>query len=179
VKPLNPESTPPASSLKQVPLVQLLLSVPVPLKVPASITAELTVGLLPKGREQLLLTVLVKPTLDKFTKLKVTLLQLKVAVPPSKVKVPPLALNVGDPEIVRAPARVIVPLGALKVPAEIVNAPFMSVVAQLVKVRVPLPLTVTVPVVVSVPLAEQTNVPALKLDVEETVRGLFRVTVPL
>jgi hypothetical protein len=44
-------------------------------------------------------------------------LQLNVTVnAPSKINVPPLALKVGEPEIVKAPAKVIVPDGAVKVP---------------------------------------------------------------
>jgi hypothetical protein len=177
MSPENPDNRPPAFTWIQVPPVQVLVNVPVPLKVPFRVTAEETVGLAPKGREQLLFTVFVVLLLERFTKLKVTLLQLNVAVLPSNVIVPPFALKVGEPETVSDPARVIVPLGALKVPAEIVRAPFISVVAQLVKVNVP-PSTVTVPVVVNVPLAEQVKVPAVKFEVELIVRGLLRVTVP-
>lgn len=80
---------------------------------------------------------------------KVTLLQLKVAVvAPSKVTVPLLALKVGEPEMVRLPAKVIVAeVGALKVPPDMVKSPFKS--APEGKLSVPA-LCVTVPLALKV-----------------------------
>ena len=109
---------------------------PEPESVPLTdiVPALVNEGFAPSGSEQLLFTVLV-PELLKVIKLKVTLLQLSVAVLPSIVIVPPFALKVGEPDIVKFPARVINPLGALNVPPEIVSAPFRS--ALLGRVKVP------------------------------------------
>src|SRR5262245_28161864 len=76
------------------------------------------------------------------TVLRVTLAQVKVTEPPSKVIAPLLLLRVGELEIVKAPATVMVPLGAVKVPPEMDRAPFKS--APLGSDRLP-ELTVTVP----------------------------------
>lgn len=75
---------------------------------------------------QLLFTVLIPVWPVKLTLLKVTALQDKVAAEPSKVIVPLFALNVGEPEIVKAPATVILELGAVNVPPEIVRSAFKS-----------------------------------------------------
>lgn len=100
-------------------------SVPDPLKVPERDTGLGIVGLFPNGSVQLLLTVFV-PVLLITTKLKVTLLQDRVAPAPSKVKVPPLALKVGVPEIVNPATSVMFPEGALNVPPDMVSAPLKS-----------------------------------------------------
>lgn len=143
--------TDPAFILNPEPSVESpLVNVPVPLKVPFKTIVLGMVGLFPKGSEQLLLTVfeLVWPV--KLTKLKVTLLQLNVAPPLSKVTVPALALKVGDPEIVKFPAIVIFPDGALNVPPVITSALFKS--APLAKVKLLPVLTVTVPEAENVPV---------------------------
>jgi hypothetical protein len=124
-----------------------LVSVPVPVNVPLKWIASGIVGLLPRGKLHPLLTVFL-PVLLNATKLKLTLLHVKVARPPSKVIVPPFALKVGVPEIVRFPATVIVPEGALNVPPDIVKDPFRS--APLASVSAP-ELKVTVPLALNVP----------------------------
>ncbi len=53
-------------------------------------------------------------------------MQLIVASPPSRVIVPPFALNVGEPEINKLPAIVIVPEDAVNVPPLIDNSPLKS-----------------------------------------------------
>lgn len=123
IHPLNPVKVAPAFRVT-VPVV--FVTVPLPLKVPLRVI-ELKVGLLPSGREQLLLIVF-SPELLITTALKVTLLQLKVVVDPSNVTVPPLALNVGEPEIVSAPASVKVPDGAVNVPDVRLKVLFISTV---------------------------------------------------
>ncbi len=101
---------------------------PLPLKVPATIrpppVPKVKVGLFPKGKLQLLDTVLkfTIVALLKVTRLKVTLLQESTTPPPPlKAIVPLLALNVGVPEIVNGPPSVVVPLDAVNVPPDNVN----------------------------------------------------------
>src|SRR5262249_24577294 len=127
-KPLKPDRAAPLFKLKELPVPRplLIVSVPEPLSVPLKLTGAFTVGLLPKGRLQLLLIVLM-PVLDVeplsiITLLKVTLLQLKVApLSPSNLIVPLFALNVGEPETVSEPARVKVPEGPVNVPPEMLR----------------------------------------------------------
>ena len=97
--------------------------------------------MLPNDKLQLLLTVLVPVVCANVTRLKLTLLQLNVAVvPPSNVKVPELWVKVGVPDIVMAPARVVEPLEAVKLPALRVKVPFMSKV-WFDAVKMPAPCT--------------------------------------
>lgn len=113
--PLKPEITLP---LFKVNVPAVVVKVPLPLNVPLRVILLGMVGAAPSGREQLLLTVLRPVCPVNVTRLKVALLQLKAAVVTSKVKVPPLALNIGTPEMVKAPATLVVPEEAVKVPAE-------------------------------------------------------------
>ncbi len=53
-------------------------------------------------------------------------MQLKVAAVASNLNVPPLALKTGVPEIVKNCAKFNVPLGAVKVPPEMIKEPLMS-----------------------------------------------------
>ena len=133
-KPVKPSKTAPALRVKLEPISPILVKVPLPLKVPFKIILLLlvvfkpTVGLLPKGIVQSLLTVLLLPLLAmvNVTRLKVILLQARVtAVPPSKLTVPPLALK-SESVMVKAPPTVIVPVGAIKEPEEKVKPLFMS-----------------------------------------------------
>lgn len=101
-----------------------ILSVPVPLSVPARISATFKNGSSPIGNVQSLLMVFVD-ALEKVIRLNVTLLQAKVPLP-SKSIVPPFALKVGEFEIVILEATVIVPLEAVKLPPEMLNAPLRS-----------------------------------------------------
>ena len=129
---VKPEITPVPLIVKVPPVDK----VPVPDKVPFKVILNGMLGSAPNGKLQLLLIVFSPKILLKATLLKVTLLQESVAaVPLSKVIVPPFALNTGVPLIVKAPAIVIFPLGALNVPPGIIKAPFIS--APLGKVKVP------------------------------------------
>lgn len=120
--PVKPERLPFDWKSSEVRAVEVEVSVPLPDNIPPLIVMRpVTVGLFPRGRLQLLLTVFV-PVLLKVTKLKVTFSQLNVALPESKVIVPPLALKVGEPEIVKFPLISKFPLGAVKVPPLIVKA---------------------------------------------------------
>jgi hypothetical protein len=144
---LNPTSVAPA-----LKFVIPIFKVPVPVKVPFSVTAvelapEPRVGLAPSGKLQLLFIIFVFAVWEIVTKLNATLLQLRVAlVAPSKDTVPPFASKIADPEIVKLPESVIVPLGAVNVPPEMVSAPFKS--APLGNIKVP-ELTVVVLVTVN------------------------------
>jgi hypothetical protein len=102
-----------------------------------NLTLPVTVGLFPTGIVQLVPIVLFAISeCVKVTKLKTTLLQVKVAsAVPSKFIVPLLWLNVGDPEIVSAADRDIIPDGALNTPPVIVRILFRS--APLGRVKVP------------------------------------------
>ena len=116
--PENPDSAPPLLSVSELPE----RNVPLPVKVPASATGPVIVaGLLPSGKLQLLLTVLVPVVCVNVTKLKVALLQLSVAdVVLLKLTVPPLALNVEPVFSVNVPPKEAVPEGAVKVEPELV-----------------------------------------------------------
>lgn len=119
-KPVNPDKVPPVPSVR-VSVAPLVLSVPLPDSVPLTLIFPplVSFGLLPSGILQLLLTVLVPAVFVNVTRLKVTLLQLRVfEVVPLKVTVPPLALKVGEPEMVMAPLTEVVPLEAVKLPAD-------------------------------------------------------------
>lgn len=106
-------------------------SVPVPESVPFSTGVTPTmVGLLPRGRLQLALIVLLPVELI-VTLLKVTPVHVTDEVPPSSVTVPPLALNV--PPVTLNPCTVIVPLGAVIVPEPIEKVPLMSTVVYALK----------------------------------------------
>lgn len=124
-KPLNPERA--EAALLKLKIPADAVKVPVPLRVPLRVILLGMVGEAPNGNEQLVATVFAAVLL-KMTKLNVTLLQPKFALPPSKVTVPPLALKVGEPEIVNAPAIVIVPLGAVKPPELKIKVLFKSTV---------------------------------------------------
>ena len=107
--------------------------VPVPERVPLSVKSPTfvlppTVGLLPKGRVQSLLMIMLLTVWLRFTALKVTLLQERVTPPlPSNVTVPELWVKV-PPVMVKFPATVIVPAGAVKVPEERVKSSLKSTV---------------------------------------------------
>ena len=121
LSPLNPEITAPEFIVK----FEVITKLPVPVIVPLR-TVLFIIGLFPIGNVQLLFIVFALEVWASTTRLKVTLLQLSVAVDPSRVKVPLLWLKIGDPEIVKAPAKNMFPDGALNVPPEIVKAPFKS-----------------------------------------------------
>ena len=103
-----------------------VVTVPVPESVPLTMTAVdpvavPRVGLFPSGREQSLFTVFVPVVCVRVTRLNVALLHESVALELLKFSVPLLCVNV-PPEIVKVLAILIVPLGAVKVPEDIVHA---------------------------------------------------------
>ena len=115
--------------------------VPVPERVPLSVKSATfvlppTVGLLPKGRVQSLLTVMLPPVWLKFTALKVALLQERVIDEnPSNVRVPELWVKV-PLVMVKLPDTVMVPDVEVNVPAERVNLSLISI-AESPPVKVP------------------------------------------
>lgn len=125
--PVNPEITDPVENIDSADPPPDKVSVPVPESVLLVTVTLVVVGLLPSGNVQLLWRALMfDPVALIMTLLKVTLLQFKLPAPPSKVIVPPLALKVGELVIVRLPATVIVPVGAVNDPPEMANAPLIS-----------------------------------------------------
>lgn len=105
----------------------MVVSVPIPDRVPLSVIAGGMLGLFPRGRLQLLAIVLVSPEVVNLTKLKTALLQVMLALmEPSKIIVPPLALKVTPAPIVKCLANVAVPLGAVKLPESILNSLLIS-----------------------------------------------------
>lgn len=146
---MNPEKPVkvPLVILRQLVFSQVLVNVPVPESAAVAAFSRIrpvTVGSCPRGKAHPVPTVFVAvPVCAKLTILKITLLQVRVTLlVPSKLKTPPLALKIGEPEMVSAPARVSVPLGAVNVPPEIMSAPFRS--DPLGSARLP-ELSVTVP----------------------------------
>lgn len=129
-RPENPDKAPVVPNVN-IPVLPPIVNVPLPDSVPFNVSALVplpTVGPAPRGIEQLLLTVLVPAEWVKLTRLKVTLLQLSVAVVvPLKLTVPPLAVKVGVPEMVIAPLIEVVPLEAVKLPPDSVKAAMVSV----------------------------------------------------
>lgn len=118
--PEKPDRLPPLFNVS-VPFVDI---VPLPESVPLSTTDpppdEPTWGLLPSGRLQSLLTVLVWVVCVNVTRLKTALLQVIVAaLMPLKLIVPPLALKVEPLLRVKLPPKLAVPDGAVKTPPEL------------------------------------------------------------
>lgn len=125
VKPLNPLRTPVLFNIK--PPILSVLRVPVPESVPFNVTLLVNMGLLPRGKLQSLLTVLIPEGWEIATRLNVALLHAKTAVEPSNITVPPLALNVEPALRVKPVAKVALPLGAVNTPPEFkVNVLFTS-----------------------------------------------------
>jgi len=120
-KPLKPERTavlPKLTCSPQLLPQPVIVKVPVPESVPLRVkppmqeaeSVQSTVGLLPKGKEQALPTVAPPLLLSIVTRLKVMLLQERVAVvDPLKATVPPLALKTGEPETVKLALTVAMP----------------------------------------------------------------------
>src|SRR5687767_13832417 len=114
-RPVKPDNADPAFRVN-TELPSLMVSVPLPDKIPLRVMLAalvLMVGLAPSGRLHSLLIVLT-PEWANTTRLKVALLQDKVALPPSKVTVPLLWLKVVPALSVKVEAAVMLPLGALK-----------------------------------------------------------------
>jgi hypothetical protein len=107
----NPERLAPVFMV----LSPLLVNVPVPLIVPFRTKLSGIVGLFPTGSEQLLLMVFVLVCPVNETRLKVMLLQLRVAILLLNVTVPELWLKV-PPVTVNAPGTVQLPEVAVKTP---------------------------------------------------------------
>src|SRR5688572_336654 len=104
--------------LAGVPIFNVPVPENVPLRVKSAFPSAPTVGLVPRGKLQLLLTVLVtEPVCAKATRLKVTLLQLSVdPFASSNVTVPELWLKVGEPDMVNSSPTIIVPDDAVNMP---------------------------------------------------------------
>jgi hypothetical protein len=102
-----------------------VVSVPEPASVPplrVRLPPLFARGPAPRGKLQVV-TVLVPAVCVKVTRLNVLTEQASVAaVIPLKFTTPPLALKVGAPEIVNAPATLIDPDGAVNVPLESAKA---------------------------------------------------------
>lgn len=116
-----PEFTKPLKPLSDAPEFIVrpeTVSVPDPVIAPATINVPVVVGFVPSGNVQLLEIVLLPAVFAIVTRLKLALLQLTVMLEvPSKVSVPPFALKAPVPDIVNAPATVMTPLDAVKLPA--------------------------------------------------------------
>jgi hypothetical protein len=121
---------------EKVPLVSVnvpdVLRVPVPDSVPpvrVMLPPLFAEGPAPNGKLHVV-TVLVPAVCVNVTRLKVFTVQARVAeAVPLKSTVPPLAVKMGVPDIVNAPALCIVPAGAVKVPLESVKATLVVSVA--------------------------------------------------
>src|SRR3989344_7050216 len=112
-----------------------MVKVPVPLMAPLKPSIPSTVGLAPKGKEQLLLIIKLSPVM--VTRLKATLLQSRVLLEPLKVTVPELWVKSAS-VMVKSPPMVIVPVGAIKEPEEKVKiSPPIKVVYELKSTSAP------------------------------------------
>lgn len=120
-RPEKPDKPPLALSVN----VPDVVNFPVPERVPpvrVMLPPLLASGAAPSGKLQVV-SVLVPAVCVKVTRLKVFTEQASVAVvAPLMLSVPPLALNVGEPEIVKAPATLIVPDGAVNMPLDSAKA---------------------------------------------------------
>ena len=120
--PENPESVAPAFRVR----VPEVLRVPVPDSVPpvrVMLPPLFAEGSAPRGKLHVV-TVLIPAVWVKVTTLKVFTVQASVAaVVPLMSTVPPFATNVGEPEIVSAAPRCMIPDGAVNAPLEMANAP--------------------------------------------------------
>lgn len=131
----NPDRLAPLFRVSKLPVPwEATVNAPVPDRVPfrtmSAVVPDPIVGLLPSGKLQSLLIVLVALVCAITTEAKTVLLHESTAVTlPSKVTVPPLALKVVPEFRVNDAPKLMLPVGAVKTPLELkVKAPLKSAV---------------------------------------------------